>query len=51
MSDLLAFSNKIMAGGDIEIPRYYDLINNKQKEQETPEQIISRFGKLRRTNE
>lgn len=51
MSDLLAFSAKIMAGGDIEIPRYYDLINNSQKEQETPEQVISRFDKLRRKKE
>jgi hypothetical protein len=51
MSDLLAFSNRIMAGGDIELPRYYDLIHGKHKEQETPEQVISRFDKLRRKKE
>ena len=52
MSDSLALSNQIaakMAGGELEIPRYIDLFKQKNKApEETPEQIISRFDKLRR---
>lgn len=48
MSDLLAFSNKIMTGGEVDIPRYYDIINGHQKPEEKPEEIISRFDELRR---
>lgn len=52
MSDSLALSNQIAAkaaGGEIDIPRYADLFTNApKKEEETPEQIIARFDKLRR---
>lgn len=52
MSDSLALSNQIAAkaaGGELDIPRYYDLFSNApKKEEETPEQIIARFDKLRR---
>lgn len=51
MSDLLALYNRIQTRGEIDIPRYYDLINSQQtqKEEETPEQVIKRFDRLRRT--
>ena len=44
MSDLLAFLNKNITGADI--PRYIDLIHQKQEEK--PEEIIMKFNKLRR---
>ena len=48
MSDSLALSNKLIAGEEMDIPRYYDLINHQEKPEEDPEEIISRFDKLRR---
>lgn len=54
MSDSLALSNQIavkaaFGGEGIDIPRYADLFTNAtKKEEETPEQIIARFDKLRR---
>lgn len=48
MSDTLALSNIIMTGGEMEFPRYYDLTNQQEKPEEKPEEIISRFDKLRR---
>lgn len=51
MSDALALCNKILLRGE-NIPRYYDIINRKEeKPQETAEQVISRFDKLRRKKE
>jgi hypothetical protein len=46
MSDTLALSNSILTGS--EVPRYYDLINGQKEPEEKPEEIISRFDKLRR---
>lgn len=48
MSDLLALSNRVQTHGEIDIPRYIDLVTDNKKEQETPEQVINRFDKLRR---
>lgn len=55
MSDSLALSNKIVAkatGGEIEPPRYADLLKPAPKKpEETPDQVISRFDRLRRKKE
>jgi hypothetical protein len=51
MSDALALCNKILLRGE-NIPRFYDIINRKEENpQETAEQVISRFDKLRRKKE
>lgn len=47
MSDTLAFLNRSMTGAE-NFPRYFDLINNIQEPEETPEEVISRFDALRR---
>lgn len=48
MSDSLALLNIRMTGGEIDIPRYYDLVTGQTKPEEKPEEIISRFEPLRR---
>ena len=45
---MLAFNNRLATGGEIDIPRFVDLTRNSQKPEEKPEEIISRFDKLRR---
>ena len=47
MSDTLAFLNRSMIGVE-NFPRYFDLINDRQEPEETPEEVISRFDALRR---
>lgn len=50
MSDALSSVIKIFSGGDI--PRFYNIVNRKEeKPQESAEQVISRFDKLRRNKE
>ena len=51
MSDSLALSNKMMLGEEADIPRYIDMFKKEPEKEETPEQIISRFDKLRRREE
>lgn len=51
MSDSLALLNIRMTGGEIDIPRYYDLMTQQAKPEEKPDEIISRFDALRRRKE
>lgn len=49
MSDAFAFLNTALTRGEIEIPRYADIYKPKAPQQEeTAEQVISRFNKLRK---
>lgn len=48
MSDSLAFLNNRITGGEVNIPRYYDLMHEQEVPEEKPEEIISRFDTLRR---
>lgn len=49
MSDSLAFLNKIITRGEIEYPRYADLMKPKEKvEEQSSEEIIHKFDSLRR---
>lgn len=48
MSDSLALLNIRMTGGEVSIPRYYDLMREQEEPEEKPEEIISRFDTLRR---
>lgn len=52
VSDSLAFYTNFLSNGEGEIPRYIDMINVKPKApQESMEQHMSRFDKLRRKSE
>lgn len=54
VSDSLAFYSTLMTKGEVDVPRYADVFSNtkqEEKPQETPEEIISRFDKLRRKEE
>lgn len=49
VSDSLALYTTMITRGEIEIPRYADIYKAvPQQPQESPEEIISRFDKLRR---
>ena len=49
VSDSLAFYSTVLSRGEVDIPRYHDIVNPKpQKPQETMDQHMSRFDKLRR---
>ena len=50
MSDSLVLINTFLTRGEVTIPRYADMIkdHDDQPQQETAEQVISRFDKLRR---
>jgi len=51
MSDLAILLLKAIAGKDIELTRYADLFNENEalnEPQETAEQVISKFDRLRR---
>jgi hypothetical protein len=54
VSDSLALYSTWMTKGEVDVPRYADMFSNtkqEEKPQETPEEIISRFDKLRRKEE
>lgn len=49
VSDSLALYTSVLSRGEIDIPRYADIVNPKPQEpQETMEEHMSRFDKLRR---
>lgn len=49
VSDSLALYTTILTRGEIDIPRYSDVVHQQpQKPQESADQIISRFDSLRR---
>ena len=49
MSDALVLIDTALARGEVDIPRYADMFQEKpQENEETADQIISRFDKLRR---
>ena len=50
MSDLLSVHIKMLCGDDADIPRYYDIVHQKQpqKKSESSEEIFHRFDSLRR---
>ena len=59
MSDSLVFCNTVLSksfikDGGSELPRYYDMVSRYKQEteqQETAEQVYSRFDNLRRKSE
>lgn len=49
MSDSLVFTNTVLSGGKVDIPRYKDMFtDNVKPPKETAEQVIARFDKLKR---
>lgn len=52
VSDSLALYTSVLARDEVDIPRYVDMVKPKpQKPQETMEEHMSRFDKLRRKKE
>lgn len=49
MSDLFSVHIRMICGDDTDIPRFYDLVHNKEERHaETTAEIVSRFDPLRR---
>lgn len=52
MSDSFAILHTALTRGTVEVPRYSDLFKEEQDQpQETQDQVVSRFDKLRRDKE
>ena len=52
VSDSLALFMQVLAKEEVEVPRYVDMLKKKEKKpEESAEQIISRFDRLRRKKE
>lgn len=52
VSDSLALYTSVLTRGEADVPRYADMVNPKpQKPQETMEEHMSRFDKIRRKKE